>query len=140
MPYPTLDSLPDGVKVLPTSAQEIWRNAANSSLAKTPGDDEMAAKIGWGAVKNAGWAKDAEGKWAKVHFEPPDSGEAPEGVKNILAGAYNSCRSAWVKDHPDDRENQSNKESCARIAWNAVKEAGWHKDAEESRIIQFGLP
>jgi len=65
MPYPTLESLPDGVKVLPKDAQEIWRNAANSSLEKTPGDDEKASKIAWGAVKNAGWAKDAEGNWKK---------------------------------------------------------------------------
>lgn len=65
MPYPTLDSLPDSIKVLPKDAQEIWRNAANSSLAKTPDDDEKAAKIGWGAVKNAGFEKDAEGNWKK---------------------------------------------------------------------------
>ena len=66
MPYPTLESLPDGVKALPKEAQEIWRNAANSALGKYPGDDEKAAKIGWGAVKNGGWVKDAEGNWTKI--------------------------------------------------------------------------
>jgi len=65
MPWPTLESIPDSIKVLPKDAQEIWRNAANSALEKYPGDDERAAKIGWGAVKNAGWAKDAEGTWKK---------------------------------------------------------------------------
>jgi cation transport regulator ChaB len=58
-------------------------------------------------------------------FEPPESGDAPKGVKNILNATYNNCRQAWVDEHPKDRENQANKESCARIAWNAVKEAGW---------------
>jgi len=70
MPYPTLESLPDSVKVLPKDAQEIWRNTANSSLEKTPGDDEKASKIAWGAVKNAGWAKDAEGNWKKSQTAP----------------------------------------------------------------------
>ena len=66
----------------------------------------------------------------KYQFEPPESGDAPKGVKDILAGAYNSCRSAWVKDHPSDKENAANKTSCSRIAWNAVEKAGWKKDAK----------
>ena len=66
MPYPTLDSLPDGVKnSLPKDAQEIWRNAFNSGLEQVKGDEEKANKIAWGAVKNAGWSKDAEGNWKK---------------------------------------------------------------------------
>ena len=65
MPYPTLDSLPDGVKVLPKDAQEIWRNAFNSAFDKYK-DDGKAAQIAWGAIKNAGWVKDAEGKWSKT--------------------------------------------------------------------------
>jgi cation transport regulator ChaB len=58
-------------------------------------------------------------------FEPPESGDAPKGIKDILNATYNNCRQTWVDKHPKDRENQANKESCARIAWNAVKEAGW---------------
>jgi len=58
-------------------------------------------------------------------FEPPDSGDAPAGVKNILKSVYDSCRTEWIKNHPSDRENQNNKQSCASIAWAAVKKAGW---------------
>ncbi len=64
------------------------------------------------------------------YFEPPESGDAPESVKSILRAAYNSCRSQWVKEHPDDKENEANKTSCSKQAWSAVKNAGWHKDKE----------
>lgn len=60
-------------------------------------------------------------------FIPPESGDAPQGVKSILRKVYDSCRSDWVKDHPGDKENASNKTSCSRIAWTAVKNAGWKK-------------
>lgn len=58
-------------------------------------------------------------------FEPPEAGAAPKGVKDILKKVYNGCRSAWAAEHPDDRENAANKESCSRVAWDAVKQAGW---------------
>lgn len=61
-------------------------------------------------------------------FEPPASGDAPQSVKHILSSIYSHLRSIWVKEHPNDKENKHNKEMCARIAWNAVKEAGWYKD------------
>ena len=66
----------------------------------------------------------------KEQFEPPESGNAPKGVKRILRSAYDSCRGAWVKDHPKDKENSTNKTSCSKIAWNAVKQAGWSKNSE----------
>jgi cation transport regulator ChaB len=73
--------------------------------------------------------------WKEKHilfakFKPPESGDAPEGVQNILESAYSSCRSAWVKDHPNDKENADNKESCAKQAWAAVKNAGWLETKE----------
>lgn len=55
MPYPSLDSLPEQVKAIPSGAQEIWRNAVNSALAKGQ-PEENAMKIGWGAVKRT-WQK-----------------------------------------------------------------------------------
>lgn len=60
-------------------------------------------------------------------FIPPEAGDAPQGVKDILKKIYDAVRSQWVKDHPDDKENSANKASAARIAWDAVKKAGWHK-------------
>lgn len=60
-------------------------------------------------------------------FEPPEAGDAPKGMKDMMKGVYNSCRMSWVKDHPDDKENEDNKESCSKQAWGAVKNAGWKK-------------
>lgn len=67
-------------------------------------------------------------QWRRnLQFEPPESGDLPAAGKKILTSAYSSCRTAWIKDHPKDKENQGNKESCARIAWTAVKKAGYIK-------------
>lgn len=63
-------------------------------------------------------------------FTPPESGDAPQAVKRILDKVYNACREAWTAEHPDDKENTGNKQSCARIAWSAVKNAGWKKNTE----------
>jgi len=59
------------------------------------------------------------------YFEPPPAGDLGETGKKILSKVYSECRNKWVKEHPDDRENAHNKESCARIAWTAVHNAGY---------------
>src|SRR3990167_5734209 len=41
MPYPTLDSLPDGVKTMPSHAQNIWQSAFNSAYEQCDGDEKM---------------------------------------------------------------------------------------------------
>lgn len=70
MPYPSNDKLPDAVKnALPSDAQNIWRNAFNSSYSKD-GDEEKANKIAWGAVSNAGFEKGEDGKWVKKMADP----------------------------------------------------------------------
>ena len=71
MPYKTNQELPDTVKVLPDAAQIIFRNAFNSAYAKEP-SDEKAYKIGWGAVKNAGFEKGEGGNWIKRNSELND--------------------------------------------------------------------
>jgi cation transport regulator ChaB len=63
-------------------------------------------------------------------YVPPESGDAPESVKSILQAAYGSCRSEWVKDHPNDKENEANKTSCSKQSWAAVHNAGWNKDKD----------
>ena len=62
MPYTTNAQLPDNVKnVLPSHAQDIYREAFNSAYDqyKDPDDrqgndsrEEVAHKVAWGAVKN----------------------------------------------------------------------------------------
>lgn len=58
-------------------------------------------------------------------FEPPEAGDAPQGVKDILSKAYTSCR---TNQFPG--ESPEAKTRCSKIAWGAVKNAGWHKTAD----------
>jgi hypothetical protein len=51
-------------KSLPKGALELWEKVYG--VAKKDGDDEeTAAKKAYGAIKNAGWSKNDEGKWGK---------------------------------------------------------------------------
>ncbi len=52
-------------------------------------------------------------------FTPPEEGTLPAHGQNILAAAYAACR----------RESED-KTKCSQIAWAAVKNAGYHKNAE----------
>ena len=65
----------------------------------------------------------------KGFISPAPGKDMPEHAKTILSHAYSSCRAQWTKEHPNDRENQGNKESCARIAWSAVHKAGFSEDS-----------
>ena len=72
MTYASNNDLPDAVKnSLPASAQDIFRNAFNSSFGKD-NDEEKANKVAWGAVKNAGYAKNDQGNWIKASSELKD--------------------------------------------------------------------
>jgi len=56
----------------------------------------------------------------------PDAGhDAPPEVSSILGAVYNSSRLEWANNNPMNVENSDNKISSARMAWNAVKQAGW---------------
>ncbi|RJR27750.1 hypothetical protein C4561_01460 [candidate division WWE3 bacterium] len=66
MPWSKNKDLPDSVKVLPAGAQTVFRNAANSHFDSHPADETGAMQVGWGAVKNAGYKKMDDGKWAKT--------------------------------------------------------------------------
>ena len=64
MPYKTIAELPQGVKVLPSHAQSIWRNVFNQqeSAGKS---EEIAVKSAWSQVKNS-YKKNPEGKWVRL--------------------------------------------------------------------------
>jgi cation transport regulator ChaB len=47
-------------------------------------------------------------------FLSPEPGDLPKKAINILAEVYASCR-----------ENGEDKEKCAKIAWGAVRKAGF---------------
>ena len=97
----------------------INRCMGNDTMNKDYPDNKQRSGVCYTSWREA--KKDAE------EFIPPESGDAPQEVKDILAAAYSSCRLKWTKDHPADKENQGNKTSCSQQAWGAVKNAGWNK-------------
>ena len=51
---------------LPEGGKKLYEKVYNEELkGNCKGDKECAAKRAWGAVKNAGWKKDASGEWHK---------------------------------------------------------------------------
>lgn len=71
-----------------------------------------------------------KGKW-----EPPESGDAPKEVKDILRTVYSKYRD----ENP--AEDDATKEKGAKIAWGAVKSAGWEmgKDGKWTRNLKESL-
>lgn len=71
----------------PKEVNAILEGAYSSALKKYPGNKAKASKIAWGAVKQAGWHKNAEGKWVKKKKEMAEEividafkeGEYPQG-------------------------------------------------------------
>ena len=85
MPYKSNQELPPAIRnSLPTPAQDIFRNAFNSSDMKNTGDEELANRIAWGAVKNAGWEKNAAGNWVKM-AQKKDDMTAPEFTAEVFS-------------------------------------------------------
>ena len=109
----------------------IYHNEPYSAIARNHRPDHLALLPG-----GTGACSWEDGCGVRVNedltvlFEPPESGDAPAGLKSILSKVYSDCRGRWVKDHPGDKENSSNKESCSRIAWSAVKKAGYSKQGD----------
>jgi len=68
MPYESVSDLPKGVKDnLPAHAQEIYLAAFNNALEQYGGDEDIARRVAWSAVKKGGFEKDqATGDWKKV--------------------------------------------------------------------------
>ena len=60
-------------------------------------------------------------------YEPPPSGDAPKEMRDILSKVYNDCR----KLHPGEAKEW--KTRCSKIAWFAVKNAGWVKDKKTGK-------
>jgi len=67
MPYDSNNEIPEAVRNAIPSAegQSIWRKGYNSGWEQYH-DEGKAAAIGWTALKNAGYKKNAEGKWSKI--------------------------------------------------------------------------
>jgi len=66
-PYNKISELPEQIKnVLPKKAQQIWLKAFNNAYDTYDGDETIAIKVAWDAVKKAGYMKDKKtNKWVK---------------------------------------------------------------------------
>jgi cation transport regulator ChaB len=75
MPWASNAELPAGVRrVLPAKAQSIFRRAANGALQRGL-QESSAMRVGWTAVKNAGYQKGADGQWVQAAAPPAEVAE-----------------------------------------------------------------
>lgn len=103
---------PDHVAILP---DQVGACSLADGCGVLVNGDEMAT---W-AVEN-GLVVNPMGQW-----EPPDAGEgAPKEVRDILRRVYSEFRDK------NPAENPATKSRGAKIAWGAVKRAGWRKGAD----------
>jgi len=66
MPYETNQELPDSVRhVLPTHAQDIFREAFNHAWDEYAGDEARSFRVAWAAVKRE-YGKDESGRWVRT--------------------------------------------------------------------------
>jgi len=66
--------------------------------------------------------KKEEGTLVEDTYEPPEAGTLPEKGKEILSKSYASCRTNYP---------EYSKERCSKIAWGAVKNAGYTKEDDK---------
>jgi cation transport regulator ChaB len=89
----------------------------------------------------------------KGQWTPPEAGDAPQEVKDILKAVYSEIRDKQYDENPDSIEDPAKKESAAEQAWTAVKNAGWKKagekwtkqkhsnsDMKRPRLLQISFP
>jgi len=70
-PWKRNSDLPKSVKVLPSTAQTLWRRVANSVLADG-GSEERAIRIAWSQVKKQ-YHKNKDGEWVKSSTDSSDT-------------------------------------------------------------------
>ena len=71
MPYPTIASLPDTIRVLPVRGQRVWRAVFNNAVKRFP--ETRARKMAWGAVKRL-YKKQGD-KWIERKGTSKDRGD-----------------------------------------------------------------
>lgn len=91
--YKVIGDLPKAVRdSIPTSAQHQFLAVFNSAK-DGKATDQSAFQQAWGALKNAGWSKNKEGKWVKKSEDIDKAATKLEDGKNFRAGDY-----AYVPD------------------------------------------
>lgn len=128
MPYAGISELPPAVKDnLPKPAQRIFLEVANASL-KAGDDESKAFKKAWSAVENAGFEKNADGKWVKkasFAAKYQSINTCPEGVANLTPEA----QTTWMQIACACIEAGDGEMFAEQRAWHAVKE-NWKQNAD----------
>jgi cation transport regulator ChaB len=111
-------SLSDGCGIFANQESQYQWNDTHSQEVETPNWSITPKKPSTTRnLTNIGWIVNPQGQWT-----PPASGNAPAEVKRILKAVYSQYRDK----HP--AENSATKAKGAKIAWGAVRKAGWVKD------------
>ncbi|GAH23562.1 unnamed protein product, partial [marine sediment metagenome] len=72
MPYKYPDNIPEGIKGLPSEAQQTWIKIYNSAWEQYKDRAEregLANATAWAGLKRAGWKKNKEGNWVKTETQ-----------------------------------------------------------------------
>ncbi|MFI5300881.1 MAG: ChaB family protein [Polyangiales bacterium] len=69
MPYPSNDQLPPSMRArLPAHAQDIFREVFNHAFEEYGGDDGVAFRVAWAAVKRS--YDKVDGEWVAKSLRP----------------------------------------------------------------------
>jgi len=118
----------EAVKVKINKEQEII-SATGSGITFVFPPHEPACTIEEGCGIVAIETKEVEA----IKRKPPESGNLPEEGKKILDRVYTQCRGNHPADDPEDEEK------CSKIAWYAVKKAGFEKK-DDGTWVKSTLP
>jgi hypothetical protein len=126
---------------LPKSGKDLWEKVYKDAKAK--GDsEEKAAKKAWGAVKQAGWSKDENGKWHK-------SADLQEFSLVISKAAYDkastdaSKRRTWAMVASDTEADSYNDSMSLELFSDFINRANAKEQPPETYRSDFwsgGLP
>jgi hypothetical protein len=126
---------------LPKSGKDLWEKVYKDAKAK--GDsEEKAAKKAWGAVKQAGWSKDENGKWHK-------SADLQEFSLVISKAAYNrgatdvTKRRTWAMVASDTEADSYNDSMSLELFSDFINRANAKEQPPETYCSDFwsgGLP
>jgi cation transport regulator len=145
MPYPTLASLPDGVKVLPKHGQEIYQSAFNAAF-KQYNDEAKAHATAWAAVKNK--YENADGVWKAKEADvltdlyaelvkQAGSRDKKDDTKRINL-LVESCGSLLAEDKPDEAKvSEMTKEVEEALTWLKLQEIVKTEDGVEYPASAF---
>lgn len=119
---------------LPESGKKLWEKVYND--AKAAGDsEEKAAKKAWGAVRNAGWSKDENGKWHKKAELTEFSMSMKTSYVNEEMRWKATCSNTYTDSYGDNMTTELFEDFLYRIQSNELAPETFRSD-----FWQGGMP